>query len=282
VPHRSSIRSALLTLRLCVVAAAAGPRRRRPHDPAARSGGPVPAAADERSGATSAPDADDWATVRAAADGQTVRRWRAQPLFGNGQVDVAMSYNPSIVQTAVRRQGTFPATVRAFVLDHGTLQNVSYVTIPVTADSRAGALVVANMLLDPALQASKADPDVLGVLTVLDPDRVSVSAGRLVAAGATLPVTAPDGPATAVVLPEHLHLSTDGPLRGRCPARTFQGTHTQLLVDCAGATIEAHVDPDTTVTVGDKVWLAVAARHVRVLPEPANHMSCDGSWAPPS
>jgi putative spermidine/putrescine transport system substrate-binding protein len=93
-------------------------------------------------------------------------------LFGNGQVDVAMSYNPGFVETAVR-QGTFPTTARPFVLDHGTLHNVSYVTIPVTAGSRAGALIVANLLLDPALQAHKAEPDILGVPTVLDPDRVS-------------------------------------------------------------------------------------------------------------
>ena len=93
-------------------------------------------------------------------------------LFGDGQVDLAMSYDPSFVETAVR-QGAFPDTVRPFVLDHGTLHNVSYVTVPVNAGSREGALVVANLLLDPDLQARKADPDVLGVPTVLDPDRLA-------------------------------------------------------------------------------------------------------------
>lgn len=95
-------------------------------------------------------------------------------LFGGGQVDLAMSYDPSFVETAVR-QGIFPDTARPFVLDHGTLHNVSYVTIPATAGSRAGALVVANLLLDPALQARKADPDILGVPTVLDPDRLTAA-----------------------------------------------------------------------------------------------------------
>lgn len=95
-------------------------------------------------------------------------------LFGNAQVDLAMSYDPSFVETAVR-QGIFPDTARPFVLDHGTLHNVSYVTIPATAGSRAGALVVANLLLDPALQARKADPDILGVPTVLDPDRLTAA-----------------------------------------------------------------------------------------------------------
>ncbi|MEX2548937.1 MAG: ABC transporter substrate-binding protein [Nitriliruptoraceae bacterium] len=93
-------------------------------------------------------------------------------LFGDGQVDLAMSYDPSFVETAVR-QGVFSDTAVPFVLDHGTLNNVSYVTIPANAGSRAGALVVANLLLDPQLQAEKADPDVLGVPTVLDLDRLS-------------------------------------------------------------------------------------------------------------
>lgn len=92
-------------------------------------------------------------------------------LFGNGEVDMAMSYDPSFVEAAVRR-GIFPETARPFVLEHGTLHNVSYVTIPRTAASREGALVVADLLLSPALQAIKADPGVLGLPTVLDVDRL--------------------------------------------------------------------------------------------------------------
>jgi putative spermidine/putrescine transport system substrate-binding protein len=95
-------------------------------------------------------------------------------LFGDGQVDLAMSYDPSFVETAVR-QGSFAPTVRPFVLDHGTLNNVSYVTIPANAGSRAGALVVADLLLEPTLQAEKADPEVLGVPTVLDLDRLTAA-----------------------------------------------------------------------------------------------------------
>lgn len=92
-------------------------------------------------------------------------------LFANDQVDLAMSYDPAFVQTAVA-QGRFPATARPFVLEEGTLQNTSYVALPVTAPNPAGAMVVANLLLDPGLQAIKADPDVLGVPTVLDLDRL--------------------------------------------------------------------------------------------------------------
>jgi len=90
-------------------------------------------------------------------------------LFGDGQVDVAMSYDPGFVETSVR-QGLFPESARPFVLEHGTLHNVSFVTIPNNAGNRAGAMVVANLLLDPTLQGLKADPEVLGVPTVLDLD----------------------------------------------------------------------------------------------------------------
>ncbi len=93
-------------------------------------------------------------------------------LFANGEVDVAMSYDPAFVQSAVA-QGRFPATVRPFVLEEGTLQNTSYVAMPVTAPNPAAAMVLANLLLDPHLQATKADPEVLGVPTVLDLERLA-------------------------------------------------------------------------------------------------------------
>jgi putative spermidine/putrescine transport system substrate-binding protein len=93
-------------------------------------------------------------------------------LFGNGQVDVAMSYDSSFVLTAVRT-GQFPERARPFLLGDGALTNVSYVTIPAAAAHRAGAMVVADLLLDPRLQAVKANPDVLGQPTVLDRARLS-------------------------------------------------------------------------------------------------------------
>ncbi|MEX2549340.1 MAG: ABC transporter substrate-binding protein [Nitriliruptoraceae bacterium] len=93
-------------------------------------------------------------------------------LFANGEVDLAMSYDPGFVQTGVA-QGTFPESTRPFMLEQGTLHNVSYVTIPANAANREGGLVLANLLLEPALQARKADPDILGVPTVLDLARLT-------------------------------------------------------------------------------------------------------------
>jgi putative spermidine/putrescine transport system substrate-binding protein len=92
-------------------------------------------------------------------------------LFGNGQVDFAMSYDPSFVQSAVRK-GIFSSTARPFVFDSGALQNTSYVTIPANAAHQAGALVVADLLLSPELQHIKADPGVIGLASVLDRGRL--------------------------------------------------------------------------------------------------------------
>jgi putative spermidine/putrescine transport system substrate-binding protein len=90
-------------------------------------------------------------------------------LFASGQVDLAMSYNPSFVQSAVRR-GEFAPTVRPYVFSTGTLQNVSFLAIPANASSPEGAQVVADLMLSPALQAAKLER--VGIPTVLDLRRV--------------------------------------------------------------------------------------------------------------
>lgn len=93
-----------------------------------------------------------------------------EQLFANGQVDLAMSYNPNFVETAVR-SGEFAATVRPYVFDSGTLQNVSFLAIPADAAHRDGAEVVANLMLSPELQALKAAQ--VGIPTVLDMARLA-------------------------------------------------------------------------------------------------------------
>ncbi|MGH2803260.1 MAG: ABC transporter substrate-binding protein [Thermoleophilaceae bacterium] len=107
-------------------------------------------------------------------EGEKLPRSEAElnELFANGQVDFAMSFDPSFVETAVR-MGQFPRSARPFLLEGGALVNTSYVTIPSDAANLEGARVVANLLLDPRLQAIKADPRRLGIPTVLDLDRLT-------------------------------------------------------------------------------------------------------------
>jgi putative spermidine/putrescine transport system substrate-binding protein len=91
-------------------------------------------------------------------------------LFGDGQVDLAMSYDPAFVNGGVN-SGQMPRTARPLAFGR-TLTNVSYVAIPANAANTAGAQVVADLLLSPRLQAVKADPDVLGSPSVLDASRL--------------------------------------------------------------------------------------------------------------
>jgi len=93
-------------------------------------------------------------------------------LFANGQVDFTMSYNSNFIDNGVI-QGQFPDSSRPFLIGDGALQNASFVTIPANASSPEGAQVVANLLLDPAIQAKMQDPETLGMLSVLDPGRLS-------------------------------------------------------------------------------------------------------------
>lgn len=112
-------------------------------------------------------------------------------LFGDEQVDIAMSYAPNFVSTAVE-QGQFPETARPYLFEGGTLQNVSYVTIPANAANLAGALVVADLLLDPELQAIKADPAGLGIPTVLDLERLDSEQRAAFESAAASPYTLAD------------------------------------------------------------------------------------------
>ena len=88
-------------------------------------------------------------------------------LFGNGEVDLAMSYNPNFVQVNVD-QGIFADSTAPFVFQNGTLQNVSFLALPANAGSAAGAIVAANVTLDPVLQAEKLTQ--VGVPAVVDVD----------------------------------------------------------------------------------------------------------------
>ncbi len=92
-------------------------------------------------------------------------------LFANGQVDFAMAYDANFINAGVSKGG-FPKTARPFLLGGGALSNTSYVTVPANAKSKAGAQVVADVLLDPEIQAEKFKPTVLGNPTVLSLDKL--------------------------------------------------------------------------------------------------------------
>ena len=109
-------------------------------------------------------------------------------LLADDEVAIAFAFNPGRASAEIAA-GTLPDTVRTFVLDGGTIGNASFVAIPFNANAAAGAQVVANLLLDPAVQARAQDASVLGFQTVLNMAALSP-------ADRTLFQDAPRGPAT--------------------------------------------------------------------------------------
>lgn len=93
-------------------------------------------------------------------------------LLDDGELDIALSFNPNEASAAVRG-GQLPDTVRTYVFDQGTIGNTHFVTIPWNASAKAAAMVTANFLLSPEAQARKADPQFWGDLTVLDVSSLS-------------------------------------------------------------------------------------------------------------
>ena len=87
-------------------------------------------------------------------------------LLADGEIDIGFSYNPGRVSAAIA-EFELPDTAGTFVFDGGTLGNSSFLSIPFNAAHTAGALVLANLILDPEVQARAQDPEVLGFQTVL-------------------------------------------------------------------------------------------------------------------
>lgn len=109
----------------------------------------------------------------------------ADQMLADGELAMGMSFNPNHAANAIAAK-RFPATVRAFQLDGGTIGNTHFVAIPFNAPASAGAQVVANFLLSPLAQARKADLSVWGDPTVLAVDRLP-AAERALFVGAAMP-----------------------------------------------------------------------------------------------
>ncbi|MDZ7904537.1 MAG: ABC transporter substrate-binding protein [Cypionkella sp.] len=115
-----------------------------------------------------------------------------EQLLNDGEIDIAMSFDPASAAAGIA-QGLLPETTRVFVPAAGSIGNVSFVAIPFNAANMAGAMVVANHLLDPAVQAHMQNIEVLGSFSVLDSAKLD---GAAKAAFAALP-SAPALPALA-------------------------------------------------------------------------------------
>ncbi len=95
-------------------------------------------------------------------------------LYAGRQVDMTMTYGPATL-TELVADGTYPPQTKVLTLTDGTVGNASFLAIPSTSGSSAGARVVANLALSPEQQLEKAKPEVWGQFTVLDPNRLSAA-----------------------------------------------------------------------------------------------------------
>ena len=95
-------------------------------------------------------------------------------LLGDGEVDIAIAFNPSDASAAISR-GELPASVRTYIHDGGTLANVHFLAIPMNANAPEGARVVANFMLSPEAQIRKANPNIWGDPTVLAMHRLEAA-----------------------------------------------------------------------------------------------------------
>jgi len=76
---------------------------------------------------------------------------QTEKLYANGEIDAFFTYGPGATSDKVRT-GTFPDSTREAVLGVGNIANTSFVAIPANAPHAAAAQILANELLDPAVQ----------------------------------------------------------------------------------------------------------------------------------
>jgi putative spermidine/putrescine transport system substrate-binding protein len=79
-------------------------------------------------------------------------------LFANNEVDLSITQAIAGAGPLIA-EGLVPATARAFVFDDNMIGDFNYVAIPANAPSKAAALVLANLLLDPEMQAAQILPE---------------------------------------------------------------------------------------------------------------------------
>ena len=99
-------------------------------------------------------------------------------LLDDGEVDIALSFYPSEASSLIAN-GRLPESARTFTFENGTIGNTHFVAIPYNAAHKAGAMVVANVLMSPKAQAHKQNPEVWGDQTVLDVDALPAAQREL-------------------------------------------------------------------------------------------------------
>lgn len=113
-------------------------------------------------------------------EGQTYPKGESDlhQLFANNEVD--FTFVQAVVGPgALISDGVVPPTAKAFVFDDNMIGDFNYVAIPANAPNQAAALVLANLILDPELQAAQVLPENgFGLGFGIDPTRVQDAAAQ--------------------------------------------------------------------------------------------------------
>lgn len=97
-------------------------------------------------------------------------------MLADGELLMSLSFNPNDAPSLIR-SGQLPSSVKSFGFERGMLGNIHFLAIPKNAQAKAGAKVLANFLLSPEAQIRKADLDIWGDPSVLDPAKLEAEAG---------------------------------------------------------------------------------------------------------
>ncbi len=79
-------------------------------------------------------------------------------LFANNEVDFSITQAIAGAGSLIK-EGLVPTTSRAFVFKDNMIGDFNYVAIPANAPNKAAALILANLLLEPELQAAQVLPE---------------------------------------------------------------------------------------------------------------------------
>jgi len=84
-----------------------------------------------------------------------------EKLYANGEISAYINYGARNAFVEVDK-GLFPASTRVGVFGNGMIGNISYVTIPYNSPRKAGAQVIANIMLSPDAQMKLQTDGVVG------------------------------------------------------------------------------------------------------------------------
>ncbi|MEO7746004.1 MAG: ABC transporter substrate-binding protein [Actinomycetota bacterium] len=127
------------------------------------------------------------------------RQDQVEKLYAAGEISAYFTYGPGAVGDQVAKK-VFPTTTREAVLAGGNIANTSFIGVPANAAHHAAALVLANVLLEPATQLELYRAE--GTYPGIDPARVPPDVRAQLAAVPVSPSVLPLEKLTADAQPE--------------------------------------------------------------------------------